>query len=246
MLQTKGTFQAAYINRLFTLFGKDRAESTANEQYKALASLVRDIIGRRWLDTTRRYDRQQQKQVYYFSAEFLPGRFLDNNLRSLGVRDVWIEGLKELKIEYNELVMQEHDMELGSGGLGRLAACFLDSLASTRLPGHGCGIRYTYGLFEQAIVNGEQMERPDIWIDDLNIWEYCREDKAVTVQFGEALGDVLAVPYDIPIIGFNNDIVNTLRLWSARPRVDPNINYSTYNPDDFRRLLEYKNTVEKR
>ena len=244
VLQTKGTFQAAYINRLFTLFGKDRAESTANEQYKALASLVRDIIGRRWLDTTRRYDRQQQKQVYYFSAEFLPGRFLDNNLRSLGVRDVWIEGLKELKIEYNELVMQEHDMELGSGGLGRLAACFLDSLASTRLPGHGCGIRYTYGLFEQAIVNGEQMERPDIWIDDLNIWEYCREDKAVTVQFGEALGDVLAVPYDIPIIGFKNDVVNTLRIWSARPRVDPNINYSTYNPDDFRRLLEYKNTVE--
>ena len=226
------------------MFGKDLAESSSYDQYKALASLVRDLIGQRWLEATRRYDRLQQKQVYYFSAEFLSGRFLDNNLRSLRVRDIWRAGLTELGIDYDELVRQEHDAELGSGGLGRLAACFLDSLASTTMPGHGCGIRYTYGLFEQAIVNGEQIERPDIWIGDLNIWEYCREDKAVTVQFGEPLGSVVAVPYDIPIIGFKNDTVNTLRLWSARTQVDININYSTYSPDDFRRLLEHKNMAE--
>ena len=184
---TKSTFKTAFINRLLTMFGKDLAESNAYDRYKALASLVRDLIGQDWLETTRRYDRQQQKQVYYFSAEFLPGRFLDNNLHSLGVRECWIQGLRELKIEYEELVQLEHDTELGSGGLGRLAACFLDSFAATGLPGHGCGIRYTYGLFEQAIVNGEQIERPDIWIGDLNIWEYCREDKAVTVEFGESL-----------------------------------------------------------
>lgn len=241
---TKSTFKTAFINRLLTMFGKDLAESNSYDRYKAMASLVRDLIGQRWLETTRRYDRQQQKQVYYFSAEFLPGRFLDDNLQNLGVREIWLQGLQELKIDYEELVQQEHDMELGSGGLGRLAACFLDSFAATGLPGHGCGIRYTYGLFEQAIINGEQIERPDNWIGDLNIWEYCREDKAVTVQFGEPLGNVTAMPYDIPIIGYRNDTVNTLRLWSAKAPTDININYSTYSPDDFRRLLEHKNVIE--
>ncbi len=237
-------FKTAFINRLMTLSGKDLEEASAYDKYAAVASLVRDVIGQRWVNTTRRYDANDEKQVYYFSAEFLLGRLLDSNLRSLGVRDVWAEALKEMGIDYGELAGQERDAGLGNGGLGRLAACFLDSMAAIGLPGHGCGIRYTYGLFEQRIVNGEQVEQPDVWLKDLNIWEYRKADKAVTVRFGEPLGAVKAVPYDIPVIGFGNGTVNTLRLWSAELRDGIAVNYSSLGPDDYRRLLEYKNQVE--
>lgn len=243
-MREKGGFAADFKNRLLTLFGKDIEEASAYDLYAALASLVRDLIGQRWLETTRKYDVKGEKQAYYFSAEFLPGRLLDCSLRSLGVRDSWAAALQEMGIDYAVLVDQEHDAGLGNGGLGRLAACFLDSLAAAGLPGHGCGIRYTYGLFEQSIVGGEQVEYPDRWLKDLNVWEYRKADKAVNVVFAEPLGVVKAVPYDIPVIGFGNGTVNTMRLWSAEVRDDLRVNYSNLEPDDYRRLLEYKSWIE--
>ncbi len=243
-MKRTGELKTAFENRLLALLGKDLYESSAYDKYVALASLVRDVIGQRWLDTTRGYDLRGEKQVYFFSAEFLPGRFLDCNLRNLDMRNLWFEALQEMGIDYEEIVRQERDAGLGNGGLGRLAACFLDSLAAAGLPGHGCGIRYAYGLFEQSIINGEQVERPDRWLNDLNIWEYRKSDKAVNVVFAEPLGVVKAIPYDIPIIGYGNDTVNTLRLWSAELRDDMDVNYSSLTPDDIRRLLEYKTSVE--
>ncbi|BBB90667.1 MAG TPA: glycogen/starch/alpha-glucan phosphorylase [Methylomusa anaerophila] len=241
---TKDECKTALPKRLLTLTGASLEEASAADKYAALASLVRDYIGQSWVDTTRRYDNQRQKQVYYFSIEFLPGRLLDTNLRNLDIREVWREALAELGIDYTELTNAEQDAGLGNGGLGRLAACFLDSLASLGLPGHGCGIRYTYGLFEQAIVDGMQVEKPDTWLKELNIWEYRKAGKAVLVKFGPPLGGVKAVPYDIPVIGFDNRTVNTLRLWSAEVRDGFNVNYSSFGPDDYRKLLEYKSWVE--
>ncbi len=239
----KKQFKAEYIHRMLTLYGVSPDEVTSYEQYETLASLVRDYIGQWWVNTKRRYDKSQ-KQVYYFSIEFLPGRFLDANLRSIGVRERWAQALAELGINYEELVRQEQDAGLGNGGLGRLAACFLDSMAALGLPGHGCGIHYTYGLFQQTIVNGEQVEKPDTWSKDLNIWEYRRPDKSVTVNFGPPLGTVLAVPHDVPIIGFGNKTVNTLRLWSAEVRDDLEVNLSAMTPDSYHKRMGHKNWVE--
>lgn len=240
----KQHLKKAFQERLLALTGTSLDEATPYDKYTALASLVRDYIGQRWVDTTKRYDAQKQKQVYYFSIEFLPGRLLDNNLRSLGLREVWVEALGELGIYYKELANAEHDAGLGNGGLGRLAACFLDSMAALGLPGHGCGIRYTYGLFEQTIMDGKQVEKPDKWLKDLNVWEYRKNNKAVHVPFGPPLGIVKAVPYDIPMIGFSNNTINTLRLWSAEIQDGLNVNYSNLKQDDYRKLLEYKNWVE--
>lgn len=239
----KKQFKAAFIKRALALFGFGLDEVTPYGQYEALASLVRDYIGQWWVDTKRRYDKGE-KQVYYFSIEFLPGRFLDANLQNIGVKDSWSQALAELGINYEELARQEQDAGLGNGGLGRLAACFLDSMASLGLPGHGCGIHYTCGLFKQEIINGEQVEKPDTWSKDLNIWEYRRPDKAVTVNFGPPLGTVLAVPHDIPIIGFRNKTVNTLRLWSAEVREDLEVNLSAMTPDDYQKRLKHEDWVE--
>ncbi|SHI79047.1 glycogen/starch/alpha-glucan phosphorylase [Propionispora hippei] len=241
---TKEECKAALQKRILALTGMSLDEASSADKYAALASLIRDYIGQRWVDTTRHYDDQKQKQVYYFSIEFLPGRLLDTNLRNLGLREVWCEALAELGIDYTELTNAERDAGLGNGGLGRLAACFLDSLASLGLPGHGCGIRYTYGLFEQSIIDGVQVEKPDTWLSDLDIWEYRKTGKAVNVEFGPPLGTVKAVPHDIPVIGFDNRTVNTLRLWSAELRDGLNVNYSSLTPGDIRKLLEYKNWVE--
>jgi len=243
-LLTKEQCKAAFQERLLSLAGTNLDESSSYDQYATLASLVRDHIGQRWVDTTQRYDAQKQKQVYYFSIEFLLGRLLDSNLRNLGIRKVWVESLTELGIDYTELASAEHDIGLGNGGSGRLAACFLDSLASLGLPGHGCGIRYTYGLVDQTIVDGVQVKKPDIWLKDLDIWEYRKTSKSVFVQFGPPLGTIKAVPCDIPIIGFGSQTVNTLRLWSAEVQDEFSINYSSLPSDGCHKLLEYKNWVE--
>ncbi|MDT8903077.1 glycogen/starch/alpha-glucan phosphorylase [Anaeroselena agilis] len=243
MLREKEEFKAAFIERLQALHGKSLEEASAQNKYAALGSLVRDYIGKRWVNTNKQYVAKGEKQVYYFSIEFLLGRLLDTYLRGMGVRDVWVEALAELGVDYAELEDQEHDAGLGNGGLGRLAACFLDSLAALELPGHGCGIRYKYGLFEQKIIDGDQVEHPDNWLKNGNIWEYRKIDKAVRVEFGGSFGAVLAVPYDIPILGFGNNTVNTLRLWSAEP-TEGEMDFASFNQGNYLKAVEYKYSVE--
>ncbi|MDR3589997.1 MAG: glycogen/starch/alpha-glucan phosphorylase [Negativicutes bacterium] len=243
MLTDKEKFKAAFIAKLQSLLGKGLEEASAQDKYSALGSLVRDEVGRRWVETNHQYLEKQEKQVYYFSIEFLLGRLLDTYMRGLGVRDVWVEALSELGVDFREVENQEHDAGLGNGGLGRLAACFLDSLAALELPGHGCGIRYKYGLFSQRIVGGDQVEQPDNWLKDGNIWEYRKIDKAVKVTFGEPMGTVLAVPYDIPVVGYANSTVNTLRLWSAEA-IETDFDFGSFNQGNYMKAVEYKYSVE--
>lgn len=257
----KDSFKEAYCKKLQALHGKSLTESTIHDQYAALGSLLRDYISPNWIKTNEQYKNKGDKQVYYFSIEFLLGKLLDMNLLNLGLKEICETGLEELGIDLAVLLQEEPDAGLGSGGLGRLAACFLDSMAALALPGHGCGIRYTYGLFEQKIVKNYQVELPDNWLKDGYIWEYRKTDKAVTVAFGgsvrseadengricyfhEDAEEVLAVPYDIPITGYQNHTVNTLRLWSAE-LAHNDCYFTFYNRDDFLKAVEYKNAVER-
>lgn len=255
----KKTFKHDYIEKFREMHGKDLSEGTDNNRYEALGSLIRDYVVEKWISTNKRYNRTGEKQVYYFSMEFLLGRLLGNTLLNLGIRDTCREGLKELGIELENLEDLEQDQGLGNGGLGRLAACFLDSMASLNIPGHGCGIRYKYGFFEQKIINGSQVEAPDNWLRDGNVWEIKKPDKAQIVKFdGEVrveslngelkfthvnYNPVLAVPYDIPAAGYENNVVNTLRLWSAEP-VNNEFDFSSFNRGDYLKAIEYKNSVE--
>jgi len=244
MLTDKGEFKKAYSERVLALHRKTVEEASPAERYSALAGLVRDQIGRRWLNTDSQYSAQGEKQLYYFSMEFLPGRLLDQNLRNIGVREAWVEGLAELGVDYDQVKDEEADPGLGNGGLGRLAACFLDSMAGLGLPGHGCGIRYQYGLFEQKIVDGNQIEQPDNWMVHFYLWEYRRDEKAVQVAFGGPLGTVTAVPYDIPVIGYGNETINTLRLWSAEVPKDLMATLASLSPGDMTRAVQHRYSVE--
>ncbi|MDZ7542707.1 glycogen phosphorylase, partial [Clostridium perfringens] len=189
----------------------------------------------------------------------LLGRLLGDSLMNLGIREICREALKDLNINLDELENLEQDQGLGNGGLGRLAACFLDSMASLNIPGHGCGIRYKYGFFEQKIIDGKQVEVPDNWLRSGNVWEIQKRDKAEVVKFG---GDVkvetvngklmfthvnyepvLAIPYDTPVVGYKNEVVNTLRLWSAEP-VSNEFDFSSFSRGEFLKAIEYKNSVE--
>jgi starch phosphorylase len=243
MLANKEWFKATFVERLQMLCGKCLEEASVNDKYIALGTLIRDQISQHWVNTNRRYGEKGEKQVYYFSIEFLLGRLLDSYLLSLGVREAWLEALDELGVDYAELQRQEHDVGLGNGGLGRLAACFMDSMAALGLPGHGCGIRYKYGLFEQKIIGGDQVEQPDNWLMSGNIWEYRKIDKAVKLKFGDSMGTVLAVPYDIPIAGLGNNTVNTLRLWSAEA-VEDGFDFTAFNQGNYLKAVEYKYSVE--
>jgi len=193
--------------------------------------LLNDHIGEQWEATNEKNRASGKKQMYYLSIEFLIGRLLGSNVLNLGLYDIVNEGLKEFGIDFSALEDVEHDAGLGNGGLGRLAACFLDSLASLDLPGHGCGIRYKHGLFEQKIIDGYQTEHPDQWLINGNVWEKECRNEAVKVRFwGELKAvrnngrldvtlldyeEVIAVPYDVPVIGYETTTVNTLRLWAA-------------------------------
>jgi starch phosphorylase len=255
----KEEFKAQFIDKLKTQQGKSLEEASVLDKYQAFSALVRDLISKKWVDTNQRYKQDAEKQVYYFSVEFLIGRLLGSNLLNLDLQGICAAGLAELGIDVNELEQQEADAGLGNGGLGRLAACFLDSLASLSLPGHGCGIRYKYGLFEQKIVNGYQVENPDNWLKDGYMWEFRKADKAVKVHFGgtvrtessdsqpifihEGYKTVLAVPYDIPIIGYKNNTVNTLRLWSAET-ADEQFDLSSFNKGEYMPDMAYRYAVE--
>jgi starch phosphorylase len=252
-------FRAAFLYELQTMHGKSLEEASPQDKYTTLAGMVRDYISKAWIETNRQYEIKGEKQVYYFSIEFLLGRLLGANLLNIGVRPQWEEWLAEMGIDINQLENEEPDAGLGNGGLGRLAACFLDSMASLQLPCHGCGIRYKYGLFEQKIIDGYQVEHPDNWLKNGTMWELRKIDKAVQVKFGgtvwseEKEGElifhhdnaqtVLAVPYDIPVIGYQNSTVNTLRLWSAET-VQEDFDLLTFNQGNYLKAVEYKYSIE--
>ena len=257
MFATKAQFKQAFVEKIQNLFGQSLEESSTADKYVALSTLIRDVVNNRWYQSNNQYSMTKEKQVYYFSMEFLLGRLLGSNLFNLGLTDMCSQGLQELGIDLAELEAVEHDAGLGNGGLGRLAACFLDSLASLQLPGHGCGIRFRHGMFEQKIVDGYQVELPDNWLRDGYVWETRKADRAVTVKFGgnvrlEPQGDrlvavhenyeaVLAVPYDVPIVGANCNTVNTLRLWSAETN---QFDFSSFSKGDFLKAVEAKYSLE--
>ncbi|MDS0528466.1 glycogen/starch/alpha-glucan phosphorylase [Clostridium sp. SHJSY1] len=255
----KRTFKEAYVEKFLEVHEIELKDGTEQQQYEALAGLIRDYVSRMWLKTNKENNKSGQKQVYYFSMEFLLGRLLGSTLLNLGIRDICEEGLSELNISLDNLEKLEHDQGLGNGGLGRLAACFLDSMASLGIPGNGCGIRYKYGFFEQKIVEGKQVEVSDDWLKKGNVWEMRKNNKSEIVKFGgeikvDYINDnltfthinyepVLAIPYDTPIVGYDNEVVNTLRLWSAEA-VSNEFDYSSFSRGDFLKAIEYKNSIE--
>ena len=227
------TFKKAFIENVEAKFAIDFEDSTPYQRYVTLGKMVRYKIASDWERTRKLTSEKKLKRVYYFSMEFLMGRMITNNLMNAGVYDTVKKAFDELGIDLNEIEHQEADAGLGNGGLGRLAACFMDSVASLGLPVYGNCIRYRYGFFEQGIKNGYQVEYPDRWLKDVNVWEIRKDNKAIDVPFygwidiSSVNGKlnvkhrdaeyVKAVPYDMPIIGDGNHIVNTLRLWSAEP-----------------------------
>lgn len=261
MIANKDAIKKDFEGKVKSMFQKSIEEASNLQKYQALAALIRDYSSINWSKTNSQYRRDKEKQVYYFSMEFLIGRLLKSNLYNLGIQEECGAALKELGIILEEIEEQELDAGLGNGGLGRLAACFLDSMASLGIPGHGCGIRYKYGLFEQKIVNGYQVEIPDNWLKDPNPWEVRKDNKAVVVKLGgrviekyenghlkfsnEGYEGIKAVPYDIPIIGYDNKTVNTLRLWSAEELEEEEaVNLSLINKGEYFKALENKAAVE--
>ncbi|MFN2747499.1 glycogen/starch/alpha-glucan phosphorylase [Bacillus sp. z60-18] len=233
MFTCKDSFKQCFLKRVERLCGKSFRDSSKLDQYQTLSMMVREYISSDWIGTNEKSRTNQNKQTYYLSIEFLLGRLLGQNLLNLGVRGVVERGLSDLGISLDEIEETEMDAGLGNGGLGRLAACFLDSLASLDLPGHGMGIRYKHGFFEQKIVDGHQVELPEQWLKHGYVWEIRNADQAVCVYFGgevkmteeggrlrfwnENAKVITAVPHDIPVIGYETKTVNTLRLWNAEP-----------------------------
>ena len=229
----KAELKDSILRKLRRQYGKTLEEAHEFELYYAISRAALDYAVEKWYNTKKTYAKKQVKQMYYFSAEFLMGRFMGNNLINLQINDVIRETLNELGVDINKIEDREMDAGLGNGGLGRLAACFLDSLATLALPGHGYGLRYKYGMFEQKIENGFQMEYPDDWTKYGDPWSIKRMDRVFEVKFGGQIEvhrdefgkeyfkrvnteTVHAVAYDVPVIGYGNDTVNTLRLWEAR------------------------------
>lgn len=252
-------FKGALVERLKKQYGKDIAHANSHDLYDAVAASTREMITSNWMATRAEYEKNPVKQLYYFSAEFLMGRALSNNLINLEIKKAVKEVLDGMNIDYNLVEDQEPDAGLGNGGLGRLASCFLDSLATLDYPGHGYGIRYEYGMFEQHIEDGYQVEYPDNWLRHRDPWEIKRSDLAVTVKFGgniaygktpdgqdrfflENAEEVIATPYDMPIIGFDTNTVNTLRLWEATSA--DGFDLQLFNNMEYNRAVEKQNSAE--
>lgn len=219
-------------------FGKELGEAKDFEIYRALGQAVMENIADNWYDTGKLYEKQ--KQAFYLSAEFLMGRTLGNNLINLGMLKEVQELFDELGIDYNKVEDAEEDSALGNGGLGRLAACFLDSLATLNLPGKGYGIRYRNGIFNQEFRDGYQIEKPETWLKYGDVWSVMRPDDEVIVTFGD--GSVRAVPYDMPIIGYGTNNINTLRLWEAHSLVD--LDLGKFNQQDYLHATQQKTLAE--
>ena len=250
MFLDKANFKYAFEMFLEMRYGKTIEESNTYEKYAILGEMVMSYMVPKWMDTRAKVIGDNKKTLYYFSLEFLMGRMLTNNLMSLGIYDIVKESLEELGVDINDLEECEADAGLGNGGLGRLAACFLDSLASLNYPGYGNTIRYRNGLFKQLIVDGKQVEVPDQWLRYGYPWEIRKPSKAVTVKLGGEVEisrkedgnlhfelknyeSILAVPYDVPIVGANNECTTSLRLWAAEPsdNLPSNISYPDYLKD---------------
>ncbi|MFA5645601.1 MAG: glycogen/starch/alpha-glucan phosphorylase [Candidatus Ratteibacteria bacterium] len=250
--------QAFLKKRQYSL-AKDRYTATSYDNFSALSYAVRDRLVERWLATQQRYHDKNRKRVYYLSMEFLIGRLLGNNLVNLGIECEAKEALAMQGLDIAAILEEEEDAGLGNGGLGRLAACFLDSMATLGIPAHGYGIRYDYGIFAQKIINGHQVELPDEWLKNGFPWEFARPEHSVKIGFygrtvmtqdpAERLNvrwigteDVIAVPYDVPVPGYRNGVVNTLRLWSARSSEEFDLDY--FNHGDYTRAV-YKKVLSE-
>ncbi len=253
------TLKRAFADHLHYSQAKDEHSATALDRFFAVAYSVRDRMMHRWIQTQQAYYKADAKRVYYLSLEFLMGRSLENNLINLGLHDAMRAALSDLGLDLSDLLEQEPDAGLGNGGLGRLAACFLDSMASLALPAYGYGIRYEFGIFDQEIRRGYQIERPEEWLRFGNAWEIPRPEYVVPVKlygrtehFTDERGKhrvrwvdarrLLGMPYDIPIAGYRNGTVNTLRLWRARASEE--LDLADFNAGDYMRAVEEKNLTE--
>jgi len=255
----KEEFKKNVVNAVKSRYRKTIDEADKQQVFQAVAYTVKDYIIDRWIATHKEFEKQDAKTVYYMSMEFLMGRALGNNMINLTCYKGVKEALDELGFDLNAIEDEEPDAALGNGGLGRLAACFLDSLSSLGYPAYGCGIRYRYGMFAQKIVDGYQKEIPDDWLRDGNPFEIKRPEYAVTVKFGgyvrsytdadyhehyvqEAYQSVRAVPYDLPVVGYNNNVVNTLRIWDAEPIQQ--FNLDEFDKGDYQKAVEQENLAK--
>lgn len=255
----KQVFKEAILENIKIQFRKTIDQVSEAQVFQAVALAVRDIIVDPWIETHDTYEKQDPKTVYYLSMEFLMGRAFGNNMINLKVNEVVKEALDELGFDLNCIEDQEPDAGLGNGGLGRLAACFLDSLATLEYPAYGCGIRYRYGIFDQKIIDGYQVERPDEWLKNGNPFEVRRDEYGVEIKFGgnvrvikteegkekfiqENCQSIRAVPYDIPIIGYNNNTVNTLRIWDAE--AVQSFDLGSFDRGDYNKAVEQQNLAK--
>ena len=252
----KVEFKKEVEDYLKVLFRKSINEADDQQKFQAVAYAVKDFIVDQWMATHRTYEEQDVKTVYYLSMEFLTGRALGNIIINLKGNQAIKDAIEELGMDLDVIEDQEPDAALGNGGLGRLAACFLDSLSTLGYPAYGCGIRYKYGMFKQVIENGYQLEKPDDWLKYGNPFEIKRPEYAVEVKFGgyvairkdecgrdkfvqENYQSVRAIPYDLPIVGYNNNVVNTLRIWDAEP-IDT-FNLDSFDKGDYQKAVEQEN-----
>ena len=252
----KELFKRSILYNVMNMFRKNLEEATPQQIFQAASYSIKDRVIGNWMTTQEAYDKEDPKMVYYMSMEFLMGRALGNNMINLQAYQGAKEVLEELGVDINVLEDQEPDAALGNGGLGRLAACFLDSLATLGYPAYGCGIRYRYGMFKQKIEDGFQREVPDDWLADGNPFELRRPEYAKVVKFGgyvsvqcdengrnhfvqEGYQAVRAIPYDLPIVGYGNGIVNTLRIWDAESMAG--FRLDAFDKGDYSKAVEQEN-----
>ena len=255
---SKEEFKKSIIENVKNQYRRTIDEATPQQIFQAVSYAIKDVIIDDWIATQKQFDETGAKKVYYLSMEFLMGRALGNNIINLGAKKAVKEALEELGFDLNAIEDQEPDPALGNGGLGRLAACFLDSLATLGYPAYGCGIRYHYGMFKQKIKDGYQVEVPDEWLKNGYPFELRRPEYAIEVKFGgyvktewdgernhfvqEGYQSVLAVPYDMPIVGYGNNVVNTLRIWDAQP-IDT-FSLSAFDKGDYQKAVEQENLAK--
>ena len=255
-IQFTGTGDALYERHLMFDNVADHAALGPRERYEAVASSVRDVLSQRWVRTEQTYERENPKRVYYLSMEFLIGRSLSNNILNLLLDPVVKRAAHDRSLDWLAVLEQEPDAGLGNGGLGRLAACFIDSMATMQLPAMGYGLRYEYGIFKQTIRDGWQVEQPDNWLRRPDPWEIARPEEKVEVKLGcsfevrggtlgvvvDRSSSLLGIPYDRPVVGYGGRTINTLRLWAAA--APDYFDFQAFSAGDFVGALAERLTAE--